>query len=46
MNGRMALAFARERYTYKSGDQHRTENQQAVLGYYQESSISKDSYKL
>ena len=30
MNGRMALAFARERYTYKSGDQHRTENQQAV----------------
>ena len=31
MNGRMALAFARERYTYKSGDQHRTENQQAVL---------------
>ena len=31
MDGRMALAFARERYTYQSGDQHRTENQQAVL---------------
>ena len=31
MDGRMALAFARERYTYQSGDQHRTENHQAVL---------------
>lgn len=31
MNGEMALAFARERYAYKSGDNHRVQNQQAVL---------------
>lgn len=31
MNGKMALAFARERYTYTNGDYHRVQNQQAVL---------------
>lgn len=31
MDGEMALAFARERYTYENGDNHRVQNQQAVL---------------
>lgn len=31
MNGEMALAFARERKTYQNGDNHRVQNQQAVL---------------
>lgn len=31
MNGKQALAFARERYAYQSGDRHRGENQQAVI---------------
>ena len=31
MNGDMALAFARERYTYLEGDRHRIQNQQDVL---------------
>lgn len=31
LNGRCALAFARERYAYASGDRHRIQNQQAVL---------------
>ena len=31
LNGKCALAFARERYAYKEGDRHRVENQQAVL---------------
>ncbi|MCD7893369.1 MAG: LCP family protein [Erysipelotrichaceae bacterium] len=31
MDGAMALAFARERYAYASGDNHRVQNQQAVL---------------
>lgn len=31
MNGEMALAFSRERKTYGSGDNHRVQNQQAVL---------------
>lgn len=31
MNGAKALAFARERYAYASGDRHRGENQQAVI---------------
>lgn len=31
MNGEMALAFARERKTYTNGDNHRVQNQQAVL---------------
>ena len=31
LNGECALAFARERYTYLSGDRHRGENQQAVI---------------
>ncbi len=31
MNGEMALAFARERKTYENGDNHRVQNQQAVL---------------
>lgn len=31
MNGEMALAFARERYAYSSGDNHRVQNQQDVL---------------
>lgn len=31
MDGEMALAFARERKTYASGDNHRVQNQQAVL---------------
>lgn len=31
LDGRCALAFARERYSYASGDRHRGENQQAVL---------------
>ena len=31
MNGDMALAFARERYTYQEGDRHRIQNQQDVL---------------
>ena len=31
MNGAMALAFARERYTYQEGDRHRVQNQQDVI---------------
>jgi LCP family protein required for cell wall assembly len=31
LNGKCALAFARERYAYASGDRHRVENQQTVL---------------
>ncbi len=31
MDGEMALAFARERKTYQNGDNHRVQNQQAVL---------------
>lgn len=31
MNGPMALAFARERYSYKEGDRHRVQNQQDVI---------------
>ena len=31
MNGKKALAFARERYAYKEGDVHRVQNQQAVI---------------
>lgn len=31
VNGKCALAFARERYAYANGDRHRIENQQAVL---------------
>ena len=31
MNGKMAIAFARERYTYLEGDRHRVQNQQDVL---------------
>ena len=31
MNGKQALAFARERYAYKEGDVHRVQNQQAVI---------------
>ncbi len=31
LDGKCALAFARERYAYASGDRHRVENQQAVL---------------
>lgn len=31
MNGDMALAFARERYTYTQGDRRRGENQQAII---------------
>lgn len=31
MNGEMALAFARERYTYATGDRHRGQNQQAII---------------
>ena len=31
MNGKTALAFARERHSYETGDRHRAENQQAVL---------------
>ncbi|MCD7892372.1 MAG: LCP family protein [Erysipelotrichaceae bacterium] len=31
MDGAMALAFSRERYAYTSGDNHRVQNQQAVL---------------
>lgn len=31
MNGKMALAFARERKTYEEGDRHRGANQQAVV---------------
>ena len=31
MNGEMALAFARERKSYKEGDRHRIQNQQDVL---------------
>lgn len=31
MNGEEALAFARERYAYKTGDIHRGENQQAII---------------
>lgn len=31
MDGTMALAFARERYTYLEGDRHRIKNQQDVL---------------
>ena len=31
LNGKKALAFARERYAYKEGDRHRVQNQQAVI---------------
>ncbi len=31
VDGRCALAFARERYAYESGDRHRGENQQHVI---------------
>ena len=31
MNGEMALAFARERYSYSTGDRHRGQNQQAII---------------
>lgn len=31
MNGEMALAFARERHAYSSGDRRRGENQQAII---------------
>lgn len=31
MNGKMALAFSRERYAYESGDRHRIQNQQDVM---------------
>lgn len=31
MNGREALAYARERYAYRTGDRHRIQNQQQVL---------------
>lgn len=31
MDGKTALAFARERHSYESGDRHRTQNQQDVL---------------
>lgn len=31
MNGKMALAFARERYAYSTGDRHRVQNQQDVI---------------
>lgn len=31
MNGEMALRFARERYSYLPGDNHRIQNQQAVM---------------
>ena len=30
-NGAQALSYARERYAYKTGDNHRTQNQQQVL---------------
>ncbi len=30
-NGKQALAYARERYAYESGDRHRGENQQQVM---------------
>lgn len=30
-NGKQALAFARERYSYKEGDRHRVQNQQDVI---------------
>lgn len=31
MDGKKALSFSRERYSYKSGDNHRVQNQQMVL---------------
>ena len=31
LDGKCALAFARERYSYESGDRHRGENQQQVI---------------
>lgn len=31
MDGKHALAFARERYAYQEGDRHRVQNQQAVI---------------
>ncbi len=31
LDGACALAFARERYAYSSGDRHRVQNQQAIL---------------
>lgn len=31
MDGKTALAFARERYAYSSGDRHRGQNQQAII---------------
>lgn len=32
VNGQCALAYARERYAYATGDRHRVKNQQEVLG--------------
>ena len=32
VNGQCALAYARERYAYTTGDRHRVKNQQEVLG--------------
>ena len=31
LDGKCALAFSRERYTYQEGDRHRVQNQQAVI---------------
>ena len=31
MDGKTALAFARERYQYRTGDRHRGQNQQAII---------------
>ena len=43
VKGKCALAFARERYTYKDGDRHRGANQQQVLSKVIEKVTSSDT---
>lgn len=46
MNGKQALAYARERYAYSNGDVHRVQNQQQVLAAVLEKIMSDNSILL
>ena len=46
MNGKQALAYARERYAYSNGDVHRVQNQQQVLAAVLEKIMSDKSILL
>lgn len=46
MDGKKALAYARERYAYSSGDRHRIQNQQQVLEATLEKVISSENLLL